>query len=223
MKLPSRIYHLAEAANWRSIRSSGLLSTKALLDAADVRGKERERIECGQRLEHIELRNGVQVRDQKPMPVKALNQCLVSITPAEWYALINSKVFFWLDVDRLNRQRRACEPRPQVVLEIDTERLLTQYAERIALSPINTGNARRRAAKRGRCTFVPYAVWIESGWSSEAQGVNSRSRDRSHQPVELTVADAIADIMSFIVRVHRLGPSEIFYPAKFPDNLRSSV
>jgi hypothetical protein len=62
MKLPTRIYHLAEAANWRSIRSSGLLSTKALLDAADVHGKERERIECGQRLEHIELPNGVQVR-----------------------------------------------------------------------------------------------------------------------------------------------------------------
>jgi hypothetical protein len=223
MKLPARIYHLAEAANWRSIRRSGLLSTKALLDAADVRGKERERIECGQRLEHMELRNGVQVRDQKPMPAKALNQCLVGMTPAEWYALINSKVFFWLDVDRLNRQCRACEPRPQVVLEIDTERLLTQHAERIALSPINTGNARRRPAKRGRCTFVPYAVWIESGWSSETQGVNSRSRGRSRQPVELTVADAIADIMSFIVRVHRLGPGEIFYPAKFPDNLLSSV
>jgi len=130
--------------------------------------------------------------------------------------LINSKVFFWLDVDRLNRQRRACEPRPQVVLEIDTEGLLAQHAELIALSPINTGNARRRPAKRGRCTFVPYSVWIESGWSNETQGLGSRSHARSHQPVELTVADAIADIMGFIVRVHRLGPGEIFYPAKFP-------
>jgi hypothetical protein len=216
MKLPERIYHLAEAANWRSIGRSGLLSTKALLDAADVYGKERERIECGQRLKHIELPNGVQVRDQKPMPAKALKQCLVGMTPAEWYALINSKVFFWLDVDRLNRQRRACEPRPQVVLEIDTERLLTQHAERIALSPINTGNARRRPAKRGRCTFVPYSVWIESGWSNETQGVNSRSRGRSHEPVELTVANAVSDIMTLLVRVYRVGPGEIFWPAKFP-------
>jgi hypothetical protein len=219
MKLPTRIYHLAEAANWRSIRSSGLLSTKALLDAAGVHGEERDRIERGQRLEHIELSNGAQVRDQKPMPAKALKQCLVGMTPAEWYALINSKVFFWLDVDRLNRQRRACEPRPQVVLEIDTEGLLAQHAQRIALSPINTGSARRRPAKRGRCTFVPHGVWVESGWSSETQGLSSLSRGRSHQPVELTVADAIADIMCFVVRVHRLGPGEIFYPAKFPDNL----
>src|SRR4030095_11415847 len=149
MKFPTRIYHLAEAANWRSIRRSGLLSTKALLDAADVHGKERKRIECSQRLKHMKLPNGVQVRDQKPMPAEAFKQCLVGMTPAEWYALINSKVFFWLDVDRLNRQRRACEPRPQVVLEIDTKRLLTRHGERIALSTINTGNARRRPRNAG--------------------------------------------------------------------------
>lgn len=210
MKLPPRIYHLAEAANWPSILRGSLLSTKALLDMAGVRGDERERIECCQRLEHMVLPNGAQVRDQKPMPANALKQCLVGMTSSEWYALINSKVFFWLDVTRLNRQRGACEPRPQVVLEVDTERLLAQHAERIALSPINTGNARRRPAKRGRCTFVPYAVWLESRWSSETGGLGTHSRVRSHPPVELTVADAISDIMNFVVRVHRVGPGEIF-------------
>jgi len=93
----------------------------------------------------------VQVRDQRPMPAKALKQCLVGMTPAEWFALINSKVFFWLDVDRLNRQRRACEPRPQVVIEIDTEGLLAHHAERMryhqstqgtpAASPRTVGDA----------------------------------------------------------------------------------
>jgi len=121
MKLPERIYHLAEAANWRSIGRSGLLSTKALLDAADVHGKERARIECGQRLKHIELPNGVQVRDQKPMPAKALKQCLVSMPPEEWYALINSKVLFWLEVERLNGQRQAFEPGPQAFREIESD------------------------------------------------------------------------------------------------------
>ena len=63
------------------------------------------------------------LRDQKPLPAAALRKCLVGMTPVEWYALINSKVFFWFDVDRLNRQRGACEPRPQVVLEVDAMRL----------------------------------------------------------------------------------------------------
>jgi hypothetical protein len=212
-KLPAHIYHLAEASNWQFICRGVLLSTKGLLDAAGVRGVGRKRIECCQRLKHMELPNGVQVRDQKPMPANALKRCLVGMTPSEWYAMINSQVFFWLDVDRLNRQRGACEPRPQVVLKVDTKRLLAQHAERIALSPINTGNARRRPAKRGRCTFVPYWVWVESGWSSETEGLGTRSRPRSHRPVELTVADAVYDIMSFVVGVHRLGAGEIFCPA----------
>ncbi|MGH7233614.1 MAG: DUF7002 family protein [Nitrospiraceae bacterium] len=213
VKLPARIYHLAEAANWPSIRRVGLLSATALLDLAGVRGDQRDRIECFQRIERMELPNGVHVRDQKPMPVNALKKCLVGMTPSEWYELINSKVFFWLDVDRLNRQRGACEPWPQVVLEVDTERLLTRHAKRIALSPINTGNARRRPAKRGRCTFVPYRVWVKSGWSTETEGLETPVCRRRHQPVELTVADAIPDIMSVVVRVHRLGPGETFCPA----------
>jgi hypothetical protein len=208
--LPPHVYHLAEAANWPSIRRGGLLSTKTLLDLAGVRGDERDRIERQQRPIHTELPNGVHVRDQKPMPAEGLKKCLVGMAPSEWYALVNSKVFFWLDVDRLNRQRGACAARPQVVQEVDTERLLTRHAERIALSPINTGNARRSPAKRGRCTFVPYRVWVESGWLSEAEGLGTRSRERSHQPVELTVVDDVSDIMSFVVRVHRLGPGEKF-------------
>jgi hypothetical protein len=28
--------------------------------------------------------------------------------PEDWFELLNSKVFFWLDVRRLNRQRLAC-------------------------------------------------------------------------------------------------------------------
>jgi hypothetical protein len=68
--------------------------------------------ERAQRLAHAELPTGVQIRDQRPMPSAALEACLVGLTLAEWYALINARVFFWFDPDRLNRQRAACEPRP---------------------------------------------------------------------------------------------------------------
>lgn len=207
--LPPRIYHLAEAANWPSIRRSGLLSTTALLDQAGVQGEEREQIERSQRLEHLILPNGVQVRDQKPLPARALAACLVGMEPSEWYGLINAQVFFWLDMDRLNRQRLACGSRSQVVLVIDVERLVARYDERIALSRINSGNARRRPAKRGRCTFVPYREWMTSGWSSEMEGLGLGPRERSHPPAELTIAGEATDIMNCVIDVHRLRPGEL--------------
>src|SRR5919109_2089708 len=128
MKLPAQVFHLAEAANWQSIQQHGLLSTSALLDLAGVRGEKGARFKREHRPTHTELPNGVQVRDQKPMPPRALARCLIGMSPAEWYQLINSKVFFWLDPDRLDRQRRACEPRPQVLLVVDTQRLLPRHA-----------------------------------------------------------------------------------------------
>ena len=132
------------------------------------------------------------------------------MAPAEWYQLINSKVFFWLDSDRLNRQWRACDPRPQVVLVVETQRLLVQHAEKVTLSPFNTGNTRRKPAARGRSTFVPYAVWSESGWFSESAGLGTRARATSHRPVELTVDGAVPDIMGMVVRVCWLGHGELF-------------
>lgn len=208
--LPRHVFHLAEEANFHSIQQHGLFSTSALLDLAGIQGEERIRIERRQRPTHIELPNGPYLRDQKPMPFQALARCLIGMGPADWYGLINSKVFFWLDLDRLNRQRRACEPRPQIVMIMDTKRLLNRHAGRIALSPFNTGNARRNPALRGHSTFVPYASWFESGWDSEATGLETRGRPRGHRPVELIVDGAVPDIMELVIHVYRLGPGELF-------------
>jgi hypothetical protein len=146
------------------------------------------------------------------MPPEALGTCLIGISPAEWYALINTHVFFWLDPARLNRQRAACEPRPQVVLTVDAGGLLTAYSERIALTPINTGNARRRPASRGTATFVPYAAWVRSAWASEAASLGTSVRSQSHPPVELTLRGSIPDIMQFVVDVQQLAPGQSFTP-----------
>ena len=144
MTLAAKIFHLAEASNWPSIQRHGLLSTSALLDLAGVQGEKRAPFERRHRPAHTALPNGTHVRDQKPMSSQALARCLIGIAPADWYRLINSKVFFWLDADRLNRQRRACEPRLQIVLVVETQRLLARHAEKASLSPFNTGNTRRR-------------------------------------------------------------------------------
>jgi hypothetical protein len=212
MKLPARIYHLAEAANWPSIERSGLHSAATLLELAGVRGARREALERQQRPAHAELPGGAQLRDQRPMPADALARCLVGLSPAEWYALVNARVFFWLDPARLDRHRAACEPRPQVVLEIDTAALVAAYAEHVELTPINTGNARRRPARRGAATFVPYARWCESGWAHEAAGLGPPLRKHSHAPAELTVARSIPDVAHLLVRVRPLAPGASLAP-----------
>jgi hypothetical protein len=210
--LPTYIYHLAEAANWPSIQQRGLLSASALFELAGLPKDERDRREQHYRPDHTELPGGVQIRDQKRMPTQSLKRCLVGLTPAQWYQLLNNKVFFWLDPDRLNRQRNACGPRPQIVLVVHTQLLLTRHADRVALSPINTGNARRNPAVRGRSTFVPYTQWLESAWSSEAAGLGTRRRAKSHSPVELTVETAIPGIMEYIIDIQSLKPGERFRP-----------
>jgi hypothetical protein len=207
------IYHMAEAANWPAIQRDGLHSASTLLDRAGVTGEERARLEQHQRLGHTELANGVQLRDQRPMPSAALETCLIDLTPSAWYKLINARVFFWLDPARLNRQRAACEPRPQVVLTVDARRLVAAYAEKIAVTPINTGNARRRPARRGAATFVPYTTWAASAWSSEAASLGTPLRPASHPPVELTVVGSIPDIRHFVVDVQHLAPGQSFTPA----------
>ena len=209
--LPPILYHLTQTTNWPSIERHGLLSTQALLDLAGISGEERERVGHRHRAEPVILPNGVVISDQKPMPPTALARCLHGVTPEQWYALLNSKVFFWPDVERLHRLRRVYKALPQVVMVIDTERLLARYSERIALTPINTGNARRQPAQRGLSTFVPYETWLTSGWNSETEALNTRPRLRSHPPAELTVAYAIPNIMDIVIDVQHLGPQEVLH------------
>jgi hypothetical protein len=211
--LAARVYHMTEAANWPLIERHGLLSTSHLLDLAGVAGVERITLERRHRTRAATLPNGAVIRDQAPMPPEALARCLRGgIAPEDWYAELNRRVFFWVDPARLNRQRRACGATAQMVLIVDAPAMLARHGSRAALTAFNTGNARRKPAPRGRATFVPYADWLESRWSSEAAALGIRARQRSHAPVELAILDAIADIADFIVEVRRLEPGELFEP-----------
>jgi hypothetical protein len=212
VKLPDRIYHLAEASNWPLIQLDGLLCANRLVSAAGIVAANRDRLKREQRLIHTVLPNRVRIRDQRPMPPAALENCLCGMDPADWYEMVNARVFFWLDPDRLNRQKAACEPRPQVVIAVSTADLVAIHQEHVALTPINTGNARRKPARRGAATFVPLAQWVRSGWESEAEALGTPVRKRSHQPVELTVLNAVPDIMRFVVGVIALSPGQPFVP-----------
>jgi hypothetical protein len=208
--LPRHVYHLAEEANWPSIKRIGLLPAAELIARAGLSGADRDRLKRSRRMSHTLLPDGVEIRDQLVMPATALRACLVGMEPADWYALMNSQVFFSLDPARLNRLRGACEPRPQIVLTLDTAGLIARHGDRASVSPINSGHSLRRAARRGTATFVPYAAWVESGWASEAAALGTKERSKSHRPVELAIAGAIPDVIRYVVATSRLAAGERF-------------
>src|SRR5437867_4650053 len=114
-----------DECNLPFIERDGLLSTSCLLDRAEMHGEERSRIERQQRRSRTILQGGAVNRDQSPMPPNALARCLIDGTPPdEWYALLNTMVFFWIDLERLRRQSRACRPWPQLVQELDAAPML---------------------------------------------------------------------------------------------------
>jgi len=162
-----KVFHLAEASNLPSILEHGLLSTRRLFDLACISEKERTERLRGHRKENERLSQSILIRDQKPMPPSALERALEDgLTPGDWYALLNDFVFFWLDESRMERQRHACGDRPQVLLTFDAPKLLETFGTDAFVSPINSGNARRKPARRGSSTLMPYDTWLANGWPS---------------------------------------------------------
>ncbi len=196
--LPAHAYHLADAENWPSIQRVGLHCATALIRHAGLRGAAARPFSF-HRAESPVLPSGVRLRDQSPMPPSALERCLdPGLTPADWYALVNAHVYFWLDADRLARHRAACAKRPQIVVTLDLPTLLARYSARAYLTAFNVGNARRRPASRGHRTFVPLDAWLETRWDNEAWP-GHKPRARAHPPAELAIAGAVPDVMDFVV------------------------
>lgn len=197
-------YHLVDERNWASIQAHGLLSTKRLAAASGYNLQELRL----HRAKGLILPSGVRIRDQSPMPPGVLGKYLQGgLSPEDWYDLLNSRVFFWLDPDRLNRQRRACGDARQRVLVIDAARMLEKHGTRASVTPINTGNAMRAAAPRGLSTFVPWARWMSDGWAFENVG-GTIGRPAHHKPIELTIEDAVEDIMDHVVEIIPLGAGQ---------------
>ena len=93
-----QLFHMAEANTWTSIRTRGLLSTSALLDAFEINADDRYKIESCRRPECVTISHqklgAAVIREQKPMSDAALRKCLRNMTPGQWYETLNRKVFF---------------------------------------------------------------------------------------------------------------------------------
>ena len=196
------LYHMAEATALPSIRAHGLLSTAALLDLYEIHGAARERIERVRRPAFVEVehpRHGrALIRDQWPLSDATLAPVLRDgLTPADWYALLNARVFCWVDEKRLTRLLGTYRKRRNVVLVLDSARVLADHAERVTLSTINSGYSLRYAQPRGRDTFRRLA-----DFPTHRVGANGK-------PVRLEVAEcafdySLPDVESYLVELREV-------------------
>jgi len=205
-RLYPRLYHVAEDGAWASIRRNGLLSTSALLDLFGICGQERTAAERehrpnSKRVEHAVYGCAV-IRDQKPLNEAKLRKCLVGLTTAEWYQILNGKVFFWPTQRRLVNLLSAGEyaHRAHCVITVDTALLLERHAPSVRLSPINSGSTLFDAKPRGRDTFLP----LEDYPFQERR----KKRGTADAIAELAVEYSVPDVDEMTVRVARMKGSE---------------
>lgn len=196
-----RVYHMANAGTWESIRQHGLRSTAALLDLFGINGPERYRIESCHRRESVEISHPqhgtVVIRDQAPMRERQLEKCLEGMSCREWYELLNRKAFFWATEARVRTLLRAKLYRDteHTIITIDTASLLAEHADRITLSPINSGSTLYDPRPRGRLTFRSI-----SEYPFEER---RKTRGLANAVAELAVDYSVPDITSHTIAVER--------------------
>lgn len=203
-----RLWHMAHKGAWPAIQDRGLMSSTALVDDYGVEGEERDRLLRMRRPDSVPLthpdRIGAVIRDQKPMSDGALERCLdAGLTPSDWYALLNSRTFFWLSRDRIWRllKARAYRDLAQTVLTIDTASLVAAHRDQIWLSPINSGATLFKPQPRGLGTFMrvndfPFAE-------------RAATRTAADNVVELLVEHSVPDLQKHVLAVHEVINDEI--------------
>jgi hypothetical protein len=200
-----KLYHMAEAGSWPSIAHRGLMSASAVLDHFGVGGEDRLRYERVQRRKKMTVLPGqpgqIVLRDQKPMPPERLERALNDgTTPAEWYQLINEKVFFWAEEHRLLGLLGARDYRhlEHDVLTIDSAPFIGTYAAQIWLCHMNSGNTWPIPHTRGTDVFKRIPDYPANSRGNPAKPV-----------VELVVDHCVPDITRFVIEVRRMRGSEV--------------
>ena len=165
-----RLYHMAEASAWPSIQAYGLMSTSALLELYEVPEPQRSIIESSQRPDFVSVshpRLGTSwIRDQRPLSDAGLLRALTDMKPPAWYRLLNGKVFFWVNEARLTKLLGTYHHRDNIVLVLDTAKVMARCAQDTFLCPINSGFTRRFPQPRGSNTFrtiadYPFSEWLK--------------------------------------------------------------
>ncbi|MEI4509201.1 hypothetical protein WBQ88_15735 [Sphingopyxis sp. CCNWLW253] len=195
------LFHMAMRDSWPLIQKHGLLPTNRLLELFDVDHETRAELTTKRRpasfpIAHPEVGSAT-IRDQIPLYDHHLAKCLQGgLSPIDWHAKLNERVFFWLTEKRLQKLLCAGAYRKQqhVVLKINTAMLVNDHRERIELAPMNTGCTMPFAHPRGPETFLPIDQYPYSNW-------RKKGRSRHEAVVELTVIGGVPNIADYVEEV----------------------
>lgn len=189
---------MAESGSWNNIQKYGLLSTSALLDMYDVKGKQRFEIESCRRSESIILKNKkfgtCIIRDQKPLSENKLKDLLDDMTPQQFIKSLNNRTFFWVRKERLVTLLNASAYRKKShdVLTVDTKKIIKEYENKITLCRINSGAIPYKRGRRGKHTFKRIKDYPFEEYKK------TRGNDAI---VELAVDYKIPDIKKYVIQV----------------------
>lgn len=201
---------MAAAGSWESIQEHGLLSTTELVRLWGVAPPAvRDSLTQQRRPESVVILNSVfgraEIRDQKPIHEPSLAMALDGgMEPREWYELLNQRVFFFLQPERLQTLLNARSYRhlEHDVIEVDTEALVLRHEAEIELCAINSGFAQPHSrARRGVGTFKSIAKYDHP----------TRLVPRLRSPwdvAELCVREGVRDISDIAVSVVRFRGAE---------------
>ena len=203
------VYHITAAGSWRAIRENGLWTVEDIVTTAQCGQQEADTILHRRRPRAVRLVHPVLgevcIRDQSPLRPDVLARCLTDLSPAQWLALLNNRVFFWLDLSRLKSLlsgRRNRNDQHDVIV-VDTASLVSAHRRRIRLSAINSG-----------ATLYPNAPWRGSHTFQTIASYPYAERRRSH-PVrsaiaELAVIGGVHDLADHVIGLQRWkGPQFI--------------
>lgn len=206
-RLYPQLFHMAHEDAWPGILRHGLLSTEALLDLFEVHEPLRGRLLRQHRPASVTVSHPVHgtavIRDQKPLHPAKLAACLQDgVRPSDWLATLNSRVFFWLQPERLERllAARAYRGGNHLVLTLDTRRLLDALPDAaVTLSRINSGSTVFRAVPRGPATFLSVSDYPHP---HRAQALAAAS-----DVAELCVSYAVPDVLAVAESAEVRGPA----------------
>jgi len=162
-----------EASVWEGIQRHGLLSTEALVDQFEIPDPRRCVLLSRCRPDMTAVRHDVHgsalVRENGLLNKKKLAACLTDMTVPDFLGVINSKIFFWPTAKRLETLFAAAANRdcPHLILTMDTAPLLYAHAERVTLSPFNSGATVHNAPQRGSETFKTIADYDFEYWRTK--------------------------------------------------------
>lgn len=192
------LHHLTRRSALPGIERHGLLSPQAMCDRAGLDGEARERILRRRR----PVRTGVgdaHVNDNAPLSEAKLARVLLDgLTPADWLAILNAKVFFWRTEAQARVLMGAKNNRgaDMAILAFDALPLLAAHWERVSICQFNSGSTAHKAVLRGLGFFAPAATTDYREWSTRRRRAGEvRSADKVK---EITVEGAVPDAWAYL-------------------------